>query len=211
MNDEATIPHGQQQFYDIMGQEPPPSVPFPHDEIPRRSAPSPTSPPARPMEPEQEPRTPRTELREQMQEARDVPVPDSPVHDAMPNFNVLQPKNMQAGRGTRELNPKRFDASEKAEFDKADAKQLQTWIDKGAIRILSAPEALHVPRDRILPGRSRMVRTNKADPGSPLQARSRIVVPGHLDQDLGSFRSDAPTSPQTCLHMLLQLAAVVVV
>ena len=120
---------------------------------------------------------------------------------------MLQPKNTKAGRGTRELNPRQFDAAERREFDKADLKQLTTWKEKDAIEIIVESKVKSVPFDRILPGRARVVRTNKGQPGQELQARSRIVVPGHLDQDLGEFRSDAPTAPQMGLFMVLTMSA----
>ena len=81
------------------------------------------------------------------------------------------------------------------------------WLEKDAIEVLTPEQATDVPPERILPGRARMVRTDTAAPGEPLQARSRIVVPGHRDQDLGSFRSDAPTAPQLAIHLLLRLTA----
>ena len=53
-----------------------------------------------------------------------------------------------------------------------------------------------------------MVRTSKVEPGSATPtAKSRVVVPGHNDQDLGDFRSDSPTAPQLSLYFLLVIAA----
>ena len=38
-------------------------------------------------------------------------------------------------------------------------------------------------------------------------AKSRFVVPGHNDQDLGQFRSDSPTAPQLSLYFLMVISA----
>ena len=96
---------------------------------------------------------------------------------------------------------------EKVLFDAADRKQLKTWLDKDAVTVLTKAEAQKVDRARILPGRARVVRTNKAKPHQGLDPRSRIVVPGHLDQDLGTFRNDAPTAPQLSLFLALSVAS----
>lgn len=146
-----------------------------------------------------------------------VPVPDSPISDrapgmdvdphSVPTVNELRAKNIVAGRGTRELDPRYFDENERKAFEEADRKQYQTWLDKGAITVIPASKVSEVAKDRILPGRARVVRTNKAQPGHGVEARSRIVVPGHLDQDLGTFRNDAPTAPQLSMHVLLSVAA----
>ena len=47
----------------------------------------------------------------------------------------MEPMNTKAGRGTRELIPRKFNPEERAAFDKADEKQLKTWLDKDAIEI----------------------------------------------------------------------------
>ena len=66
-------------------------------------------------------------------------------------------------------------------------------------------------RSRILPSRARLVRVNKSevldDAGASkaLVAKSRIVVPGHLDKALntGDIRSDAPTDSQLGIYLML--------
>ena len=106
------------------------------------------------------------------------------------------------------MNAKKFDESEWNEFHTSDAKELASWKDKNAFVELSEKETDKVMserRDRVLPGRARALRTNKAAEG--LKAKSRFIVPGHNDQDLGDFRSDAPTSPQLSLYLLLVIAA----
>ena len=51
------------------------------------------------------------------------------------------------------------------------------------------------------------MRTNKSDKKEELTAKSRFVVPGHNDQDLGQFRSDSPTAPQLALYFLMVISA----
>ena len=94
----------------------------------------------------------------------------------------------EEGRGAKELNARAFSAQEKAMYDEADAKERKSWREKEAFEQLTEAETQRVLKDkkaRVMPGRARVVRTNKADTGSPVQAKSRIVVPGHNDQDLG--------------------------
>ena len=63
----------------------------------------------------------------------------------LPNANLLIAKNTTAGRGTRELNPKRFDAKEREAFRQADLKQLQTWKDKQAITVIPEKNVKEIP------------------------------------------------------------------
>ena len=62
---------------------------------------------------------------------------------------AIQPKNTQAGRGTRELNPKAFDQSEREAFQQADVKQLNNWKAKDAITVILEKDAGAIPKDRI--------------------------------------------------------------
>ena len=94
----------------------------------------------------------------------------------------------------KELDPKAFDKEERKAFDLSDSKEWQQWIDNKVVRRLSPEEAQKVPRHQIFRSPLRWVRTNKT--GNlmlPLIAKSRLVVPGHQDPQLGSFRSDSPT------------------
>ena len=94
----------------------------------------------------------------------------------------------------KELDPKAFDKDERKAFDVSDSKEWQQWIDNKVVRRLSLEEAQKVPRHQIFRSPLRWVRTNKT--GNlmlPLIAKSRLVVPGHQDPQLGSFRSDSPT------------------
>ena len=53
-----------------------------------------------------------------------------------------------------------------------------------------------------------MLRVNKATtPLLPLIAKSRLIVPGHLDPHLGEFRTDSPTCPQAAVRAAKAIAA----
>ena len=218
VNGMLQVPRGQSSFVDMTAQEGTPDFGEEWFAAPRREPAAAREDGER--EPDQEPgrppsvpatpaAAPQAEPAQVPVEARDVPVPedDDDLMEDLPDTNLLIAKNTTAGRGTRELNPKRFDVKEREAFRQADLKQLQTWKDKQAITVIPENRVKEIPRDRILPGRARVVRTNKAEPGMELMARSRIVVPGHLDQDLGSFRNDAPTAPQLALFMTFTAAA----
>ena len=94
----------------------------------------------------------------------------------------------------KELDPRYFDQKEKEAFDKADAQEWRQWVENKVVRRLSPAEAAKVPRWEIFRSPLRWVRVNKT--GNlllPMIAKSRLVIPGHLDPQLGSFRSDSPT------------------
>lgn len=95
----------------------------------------------------------------------------------------------------KELDPKAFDQGEADAFAKSDQAEWKQWIDNGVVRRLTPAEAARVPKYEIFRSPLRWVRTNKS--GNlmlPLIAKSRLVIPGHLDPQLGSFRSDSPTA-----------------
>ncbi|CAE7368424.1 RE2, partial [Symbiodinium sp. KB8] len=109
----------------------------------------------------------------------------------------------------KELDPKFFNETEKAAFDKSDRKEWQAWLDNHVIEQLSPAEAAKVPRERIFRVPARVVRTNKATAGSTdLVAKSRIVLPGHLDPDIlgGQLRTDSPTTTMTAVRMCMAIA-----
>ena len=94
----------------------------------------------------------------------------------------------------KELDPKAFNEEEKRAFDASDTQEWKQWLDNGVVRKLTPAEAAKVPRWEIFKSPLRWVRTNKT--GNlllPLVAKSRLVIPGHLDPQLGSFRADSPT------------------
>ena len=121
--------------------------------------------------------------------------------------------NKLARKG-KELDPKYFNEHERAKSTSADAKEWQSFIDTGAAQVILPHEAKKVPTGRIFAVPLRYVRTNKDKSGTDgnLEAKSRIVVPGHVDPDgeipveEGGFKTDAPTAPQLAFHILLSTA-----
>ena len=96
----------------------------------------------------------------------------------------------------KELDPKFFDEKEKASFGESDRAEWQSWIDNKVVEL--------VPPDK-----ARWVRTNKAkEVGmmAKIVAKSRIVIPGHLDPGLGEFRTDSPTTTPAAVRILKTLA-----
>ena len=106
----------------------------------------------------------------------------------------------------KELDPRAFYPEEVAAFDTSDAKEWAAWIENKVIEQLGSEEAKKVPSLRVFKVPARVVRTNKALPGAKeLIAKSRIVLPGHLDPDCGSLRADAPTTQMTAVRMAMMI------
>ncbi|CAE7864387.1 TY1B-PL [Symbiodinium microadriaticum] len=106
----------------------------------------------------------------------------------------------------KELDPRFFDSKEAKAFEEADAAEWAAWTKNNVVRRLSREEAARVPRHRIFRVPARVVRTNKAAVGSQqLIPKSRIVLPGHLDPDVGEIRTDSPTTQATAVRMTMIL------
>eukprot|EP00435_Cladocopium_sp_Y103_P057834 s201_g20.t1 len=111
-------------------------------------------------------------------------------------------------QGGKELDPSFFDQKEKAAFDAADVKEWSEWIKNGVIERVSPSEAARIPKASIFRAPLRMLRVNKqANQLLPLVAKSRLIVPGHLDPQLGEFRTDSPTCPQASVRAAKSVAA----
>ena len=118
---------------------------------------------------------------------------------------ILLLKLKQSGK---ELDPKAFNKEEAAKFEISDRKEGEQWIDNAVMRPIPAAEEKDIPRHKIFRSPLRMVRTNKS--GGlllPLIAKSRLVVPGHLDPNLGTFRTDAPTTSLMATRLAKGVAA----
>ena len=106
----------------------------------------------------------------------------------------------------KELDPRYFTSEEAKAFDASDALEWQAWEKNNVVRKLSAEQARRVPAHRIFKVPARIVRTNKAAVGSGLlQPKSRIVLPGHMDPDVGEVRTDSPTTQATAVRMAMSL------
>ena len=107
----------------------------------------------------------------------------------------------------KELDPQFFSKDEAQAFEESDEKEWQAWVHNKVVSRLSSEEAKKVPRDRIFRVPARIVRVNKMMAGKKgLKAKSRIVLPGHLDPDLGSVRTDAPTTQLTSVRLAMILS-----
>ena len=134
---------------------------------------------------------------------QNLPVPEE-GDDAQDAF-ILRNKSTKKGQKGKELDPRGFDQEEWEIFREADSKQWQAHLASGAVRVVSPEEAKHIDPSRILPIPARFVRTNKAKGGDGINAKSRLVVPGHLAPK-EDVRTDAPVAPQVALYTLLSLA-----
>ena len=109
----------------------------------------------------------------------------------------------------KELDPRFFDKNESDAFKEADIKEWDSWIQNGVVKELTDEEAKRVPRHKVFRIPLRWVRVNKnkdVDHLAKLQAKSRLVVPGHADPGLGDFRTDSPTTNPVSVRMVKSLA-----
>eukprot|EP00971_Amphidinium_carterae_P352216 6492490-Amphidinium_carterae.1 len=106
----------------------------------------------------------------------------------------------------KELDPTKFDLEESQAFEEADRVEWRSWIKNGVVRIVPPHEMSSIPRSRIFPVPARMIRVNK-DKSGGLTAKSRMVIPGHLDPSLGEARTDAPTVASEVICMMISIAA----
>ena len=124
------------------------------------------------------------------------------MHDTL-LAEVMILKMKQSGK---ELDPTFFDALEKEAFNKSDIKEWSEWIKNKVVRRVEKGE--YVPPSSVFRAPLRMLRVNKATtPLLPLIAKSRLIVPGHLDPHLGEFRTDSPTCPQAAVRAAKAIAA----
>ena len=103
------------------------------------------------------------------------------------------------------------------QFKAAEAKQWQEHLDNHAIEVLSLDESARlrstVGAERILSSRyayrDKNMGKRRADPTTPWKAKSRLVVAGHRDPDIGTFSHsvDSPTVSRATLILLFQIAA----
>ena len=138
----------------------------------------------------------------------DVPVPDDP-HEIL----VLQLKPTFKSKKGRELDPKLFSDDERAAFRQADIKQWQKHLNLDAVEIIQPDEAARIMKSKpqcVLPVPARFVRTNLSEEPGELEARSRLVLPGHFLRkgiEQGEARTDSPTFGLVAMNILLAIAA----
>ena len=135
------------------------------------------------------------------------------TEDEMTDVNHIyecwkQVYTLQMKSGAKELDPKFFDALERAELNKSDAEEWAQWVNNRVIRPLTALEEREVPRDKIFSAPLRFVRTNKGEKNKELKAKSRLVVPGHKDPDLGELEPIVQRLQRWQFKLQLQLQLV---
>ena len=109
----------------------------------------------------------------------------------------------------KELDDRFFNETEKRAFAKSDIEEWRNWIRNKAVdtKPLTHDEGKKIPKDKIITSPMRHVRTNKGTGEEDLIAKSRIIIPGHTDPQIGLYRSDAPTT--TCLAVFVVAALAV--
>ena len=126
---------------------------------------------------------------------------------------VLELRPDLKSRKGRELDANKFDQEEKQKWDKADALNWAKHLKLGAVEILSEEESRDIEATRsacILPAPARFVRTAHENDKGEVEAKSRLVLPGHLLQKgaaSGQARTDSPTVFLTVMRIILSLAA----
>ena len=92
----------------------------------------------------------------------------------------------------KELDARYFNAREKAQFNEADEADWRQWIKK-VITTVDKRTEKDILSNKIITAPMRMVRVNKGTTPA-FEAKSRLVVPGHVDPQIGLFRVDSPTT-----------------
>lgn len=105
----------------------------------------------------------------------------------------------------KELDPKWFNEEEAAAFQDSDLKEWEAWVDNGVVKRLTPEEASKVPSSQIFRTPLRMIRVNKSKDPAVIQAKSRLVVPGHTDPAIGDYRTNSPTTTPTAIRMMKSL------
>ena len=143
-----------------------------------------------------------------------VPVPDDADGDDYLNeVLVLELRPDLKSRKGRELDANKFDTKEKQQWDKADALNWAKHLKLGAVEILSEEESRKIEATKpacILQVPARFVRTAHENDKGEVEAKSRLVLPGHLLQkgfESGHARTDSPTAGLTVMCLVLALAA----
>lgn len=105
----------------------------------------------------------------------------------------------------KELDPRWFNEAEAKAFQDSDRAEWDAGVRNGVIVRLTPQEAAQVPSSAIFKIPLRIVRVNKSKDPKVLQAKSRVVIPGHMDPGLGEFRSDSPTTTPTAIRIMKSL------
>ena len=93
--------------------------------------------------------------------------------------------------GMKELDPTRFDEREQRLSDEADLAEWRQWIANKAVDLVENEQ--DIGKDKVVSAPMRYVRVNRGQDGE-IEMKSRLVIPGHTDPQLGLFRTDSPTT-----------------
>ena len=107
----------------------------------------------------------------------------------------------------KELDPKAFGKEETKAFNEADATEWTQRLANGSVAVAPAGKSKHIPRELIFTAPMRFVKTTKAKRLDELLAKSRLIIPGHRDPQLGLYKTDAPTTSSLAVMVVATLAA----
>jgi len=115
--------------------------------------------------------------------------------------------HLELKQNQKELNPMHFDKNEKLRFDESDLAEWKQWVANKAVTIVPEKEEDNISSDLIIAAPMRYVRTNRSKEADELEAKSRLIIPGHTDPQLGLYRTDAPTTN----HLSVVMCAVIAI
>ena len=106
----------------------------------------------------------------------------------------------------KELDPRWFNEEETKAFKDSDRSEWEAWVKNGVIERLTPEQGSKVPSSAVFKIPLRIVRVNKSKDPKVLQAKSRVVIPGHMDPGLGEYRSDSPTTTPTAIRLMKSIS-----
>jgi len=109
-------------------------------------------------------------------------------------------------KGMKELDPKLFNHKERAAFDASDHDEWKQWLLNKTASVVPEKDEPHVPKDKIISAPMRYVRTNRSKILEILAAKSRLILLGHLDPQIGLYRTDAPTTSALAVYVAAAIA-----
>ena len=122
-----------------------------------------------------------------------------------PLSRETQACSRETSKTAKELKFRNLTPEDQLQFREAMKKEWKSFLDLGAVKVVSVHRAKEIPKERILP--TRFILTNKDDTGKTLICKARLVCGGHLDPDIGLLRTDAPTADTMGVNLVFLLAA----
>jgi len=107
----------------------------------------------------------------------------------------------------KELEPKHFNRKEAKSFAQADAEEWRQWVANKTVDTRPVRDEKKIPKTKIITAPMRYVRTNRAKMWEEMIAKSRLIIPGHKDPQIGLYRTDAPTTSGLAVLVVAALAA----